>query len=87
MIREEGIPVVMTYHSVYKKLTKPFAEFMDKSLIRLNAGIFHEQYQKQALKQNIGRIPKNVYVLPHGSKENLNHIISSLRGDAFKQAS
>ena len=36
MIKEEGIPVVMTYHSVYKRLAKPFAEFVDKSLKELN---------------------------------------------------
>jgi len=72
MIKEQGIPVVMTYHSVYKKLEKNFAEFMDKSLKELNAGIFHEQYQKDALKENIGKIPKNVYVLPHGSREDIN---------------
>ncbi|MDD5192686.1 MAG: glycosyltransferase [Candidatus Nanoarchaeia archaeon] len=72
MIKEEGIPVIMTYHSIYKKLEKAFAEFVDKSLKELNAGIFHEQYQKDALKDNIGKIPKNVYVLPHGSREDIN---------------
>lgn len=72
MIKEQGIPVVMTYHSVYKKLEKNFAEFMDKSLKELNAGIVHEEYQKQGLKQNIGKIPKNVYVLPHGSRGDIN---------------
>ncbi len=76
MIKEQGIPVVMTYHSVYKRLTKPFAEFMNKSLKELNAGIVHEEYQKQALKQNIGKIPKNVYVLPHGSREDINSKIN-----------
>ncbi len=72
LIKEQGIPVVMTYHSIYKKLIKPFVRFVDKSLKELNAGIFHEQYQKQALKENIGKIPKNVYVLPHGSREDIN---------------
>jgi glycosyltransferase involved in cell wall biosynthesis len=76
MIKEEGIPVIMTYHSVYKKLTRPFAKFIDKSLKELNAGIFHEEYQKQALKNNIGKIPKNVYVLPHGSREDINSKIN-----------
>ncbi len=72
MIKEQGIPVVMTYHSIYKKLIKPFKYFVDKTLKELNAGIFHEQYQKEALKQNIGKIPENVYVLPHGSREDVN---------------
>ncbi len=76
IIKEEGIPVVMTYHSVYRRLIKPFAYFVDKTLKELNAGIFHEEYQKKALKQNIGKIPKNVYVLPHGSREDVNSKIN-----------
>jgi len=76
MIKGQGIPVVMTYHSVYKKLIKPFAYFVDKSLKELNAGIFHEQYQKNALKENIGKIPKNVYILPHGSRDDINNKIN-----------
>jgi len=71
MLRKEGIPVVMTYHSVYKKLSKRFSYFVSETLKELNAGILHEEYQKKALKKNIGWTPKNVFVLPHGSKENI----------------
>jgi len=71
MLRNENIPVVMTYHSVYEKLNPDFANFVDKSLSTLSAGIFHEEYQKQALKKNIGRIPNNVFILPHGSREDI----------------
>lgn len=71
MIRQEEIPVVMTYHSVYRKLIKPFAYFVSKTLKELSAGILHEDYQKKALKSNIGWQPKNVFVLPHGSRENI----------------
>jgi len=71
LIREQGFPVVMTYHSVYKKLEKNYANFVSKSLKELNAGIFHCEYQKKALKNNINWVPKNVYILPHGSQENL----------------
>jgi len=75
MLRKENIPVIMTYHSVYEKLERPFAHFTSETLKELNAGIFHEQYQKDAIKKNIGWQPSNLYVLPHGSKEglNLNH--------------
>jgi glycosyltransferase involved in cell wall biosynthesis len=71
MIRKEKIPVVMTYHSVYKKLNQDFASFVSKSLKALSAGILHEEYQKKALKKNIGWQPKNVYILPHGSREDV----------------
>lgn len=47
MIRQEEIPVVMTYHSVYRKLIKPFAYFVSKTLKELSAGILHEDYQKK----------------------------------------
>ena len=71
MIKNEGIPVVMTYHSVYKHLIKPFAYFVSETLKLLDAGILHEDYQKAALRENLGWTPKNVFVLPHGSKENI----------------
>lgn len=71
MIRQEGVPVVMTYHSVYEKLIPEFAYFVSESLKVLNAGILHEDYQKRALKKNIGWSPDNVFVLPHGSREDV----------------
>lgn len=71
MIRKEGIPVIMTYHSVYKNLEKPFANFVNQTLRELDAGILHCEYQRKALKSNIGWQPNNVYILPHGSKENI----------------
>ncbi len=66
-LKQEKIPVVMTYHSVYEKLEPPHKFFIKESLDVLGAGIFHEEYQKKALKKNIGLIPNNLYILPHGS--------------------
>lgn len=71
MIKKEGFPVVMTYHSVYEKLEKPFARFVSESLKELDGGILHCDYQRKALKDNIKWQPKNVYILPHGSEENI----------------
>lgn len=71
MIKKLKIPVIMTYHSIYKKLEAYQAHFVKESLKKISAGIFHEEYQKKALKKNIGYIPKNIYILPHGSEENL----------------
>jgi len=71
MLRKEKIPVVMTYHSVYRRLSKDFKHFVSSSLKELSAGILHEDYQKNALKGNIGWQPENVFVLPHGSREDL----------------
>lgn len=71
MIRGIGIPVVMTYHSVYKKLNEHFARFVSNSLKVLSAGILHEDYQRKALPGNIGWNPENVFVLPHGSREDI----------------
>jgi len=71
LIKQEKIPTVMTYHSVYKKLIPPHANFISETLKQLDAGILHCEYQKQALKNNIGWQPKNIYVLPHGSREDI----------------
>ncbi len=70
-LKEIKVPTVMTYHSIYKKLEPHHKRFVKESLKILSAGIFHEDYQKKALKKNIGCIPKNVCVLPHGSRENI----------------
>ncbi len=71
LIKKEKIPTVMTYHSVYKKLIPPHANFISETLKQLDAGILHEDYQKVNLKKNIKWEPKNIYVLPHGSKEDI----------------
>lgn len=71
-LKKERIPTVMTYHSIYRRLEKPHKYFVKESLSLLNAGIFHEDYQKDCLKNNIGIIPGNVYVLPHGSRDDIN---------------
>ncbi len=71
MVRKEKIPVVMTYHSVYKKMNKNFSDFVSKTLKELDVGFFHCEYQRKALRNNIGWQPKNLYILPHGSKENV----------------
>ena len=79
MLNEEEIPTVMTYHSIYKKMEKYQSNFVSESLKWLNVGIFHEEYQKKTLKQNIGWTPQNVCILPHGSKEHLNFDRDKLR--------
>lgn len=69
-LKGEKIPTVMTYHSVYEKLSPPQKFFVKESLQNLSQGIFHEEYQRKALKKNIGFIPKNLSILPHGSDNN-----------------
>ncbi len=66
---EEKIPLIMTYHSVYRLLTAMESKYMDTSLNIIDAGIVHERYQFELLPMNIGRVPENVYVIPHGAKK------------------
>ena len=62
------VPAVITYHSVYSTLSREQAIFMSLSLDTVDAGIVHEEFQKIFLPANLGRIPANVYVIPHGAK-------------------
>jgi glycosyltransferase involved in cell wall biosynthesis len=71
MIKNNNFKIVITYHSVYKKLNPDFKQFVSSTLKLIDAGIFHCEYQKKALKINIKWNPRNVYVLPHGSEENI----------------
>jgi glycosyltransferase involved in cell wall biosynthesis len=43
--------------------------YMDVALTITQAGIVHEEFQKIHLPINIGRVPNNVYVIPHGAKD------------------
>ncbi|MGZ4944720.1 MAG: glycosyltransferase, partial [Halobacteriota archaeon] len=54
--------------SVYSTLSREEAMFTDLSLDTVDAGIVHEEFQKIFLPANLGRIPNNVYVIPHGAK-------------------
>ncbi len=65
---EAEFPVVITYHSVYTALDRGQRYFMDISLNLVNAGIVHQENQWASIPLNIGRVPHNVYVIPHGAK-------------------
>ena len=69
MLKKEKFKVVITYHTIFKKLESFQKNFVSESLKEIDVGIFHEQYQKDFLKANIGWNPSNVYILPHGSEE------------------
>lgn len=62
-------PVLVTFHSVYTVLDRVESDYMDVCLALVNAGVVHEEYQKIYLPVNIGRLPQNVYVIPHGAKD------------------
>ncbi|MBI4744042.1 MAG: glycosyltransferase [Actinobacteria bacterium] len=65
---ENNFPTIITYHSVFTTLNLGEKYFMNLSLDLASAGIVHEEYQKIYLPMNIGRVPNNVYVIPHGAK-------------------
>ena len=62
------IPVVITYHSVYTVLNKMISTYMDVIQRLCHAGIVHAVYQWANLPANLGRVPSNVYIIPHGAK-------------------
>jgi glycosyltransferase involved in cell wall biosynthesis len=62
-------PVVVTYHSVYTVLDRVESIYMDVALKLTDACVVHEEYQKNNLPINIGRVANNVYVIPHGAKD------------------
>jgi len=68
---DKKFPVVITYHSVYSKLDRGRSLFMDVAQRLVDAGIVHEEYQRICLPFNIGRMVKNIYVIPHGAKKDV----------------
>jgi 1,2-diacylglycerol 3-alpha-glucosyltransferase len=73
------VPTVITYHSVYSTLSREEAIFTSLSLDIVDAGIVHEEFQKIFLPANLGRIPNNVYVIPHGAKTAVAEDVSDVR--------
>ncbi len=66
---DRKFPVVVTYHSVYERLNTMMSRYMDVMQGLVDAGIVHEAYQWLNLPVHLGRVPHNVYVIPHGAKE------------------
>lgn len=62
-------PVVVTYHSIVRDLPIEEKIYLNHTLDLAAANIFHEQYQKDCLPWNIGRIPDNIFIVPHGMDE------------------
>ena len=62
---------MIIYDSVYSTLSREEAMSTSLSLDTVDAGIVHEEFQKIFLPANLGRIPNNVYVIPHGARPRL----------------
>jgi glycosyltransferase involved in cell wall biosynthesis len=60
-------PAVITYHSVYSRLSPMIRLYMDVMQRLVQAGIVHAEYQWMRLHANLGRMVDNVYVIPHGA--------------------
>lgn len=65
--RVTGIPAVVTYHSVFSRLTYEEALYYDHMMSLAAANIVHEPYQREHLPYNLGRVPDNVFAIPHGA--------------------
>lgn len=60
-------PAVVTYHSVFSRLTQEEALYYDHTMGLAAANIVHEPYQRDLLPVNLGRVPDNVFAIPHGA--------------------
>lgn len=65
--RVAGLPAVVTYHSVFSRLTREEALYYDHVMGLAAANILHEPYQRTHLPWNLGRLPDNLHVIPHGA--------------------
>lgn len=67
LLNLDRIPTAITYHSVYSTLSSKEYVFMNLSLQLVDAGIVHEELQKIFLPVNLGWVPRNLHVIPHGA--------------------
>jgi 1,2-diacylglycerol 3-alpha-glucosyltransferase len=61
-------PTIVTYHSVYSALGDKEHLFMNLSLQLIDSAVVHEELQKIFLPVNLGWVPSNVAVIPHGAQ-------------------
>ncbi len=62
-----GLAVVVTYHSVFSRLTWEEAAYYRLFMDLATANIVHEPYQKEALPANLKRQLDNVFACRHGA--------------------
>ncbi len=64
-------PVVITYHSIYSDITEKEKSILTESLSQSTTFV-HHKYQKRTLQQNLNIPSKDIYVAPHGAREDIN---------------
>ncbi len=65
--RAGGLPAVVTYHSVFSRLTREENLYYGHTMRLAAANVVHEPYQRVHLADNLGQRLDNVFVCPHGA--------------------
>lgn len=67
-LRIEGIPVVVTLHTVYREISRAHKIMLDPIIRGNDAVIVHEEFQREVLKSEFDN-PQNIFVIPHGVRD------------------
>ena len=76
LLHKDRTPLVVTNHTIYRKISGDMADYYSKQLAVVDATIFHCQYQKDCLPDNIPGIPQElldkIHIIPHGVRTDVN---------------
>ncbi len=67
-LRLAGVPVVITFHTVYEEFSREQKIILEALIRASNAVIVHEAYQAKVIIEKIGSFD-NIWVIPHGARE------------------
>ena len=66
--KTENQPVIITYHTIMAKMPRWMNDYYKCTFDLATMNIVHEEYQFAWLFPNLEEIPKNVRIIPHGTK-------------------
>ncbi|HUT73314.1 MAG TPA: glycosyltransferase [Armatimonadota bacterium] len=78
-LRERGLPVVATYHTLIGRMRDEHKEHYAELIPLTSVSVAHAQYQVEGLKDNIGYVPDNVRYVEHGAQELPPERVAELR--------
>jgi len=78
-LRERGLPVVATYHTLIGGMRPKHRKHYAKLIPLTTISVAHAAYQVERLQDNIGYVPDNVRYVEHGAHELSDERVAELR--------
>lgn len=79
LLRERGVPTVITYHTLVGKMWESHKQHYAELIPLSTISVAHAAYQVERLQENIGYVPANMRYVEHGADRHSAEEIAHLR--------